>query len=139
MADDLFEKKNIIKPRKLAGFFAQIRILFWKNGKLLLRNKTGTFAELFMALLFVLMLLLIRFFVDASLSNDDNDTDIKSNPELDLFNNVTLLRGRYKVYYYPNNVFIQGKVVAAMAKIYAYNPNFTVLSNKKKTKYICRI
>ena len=121
------EEKSAVKTRKIAGFFAQIRILFWKNGKLLIRNKLGTFAELFMAFLFIFILLAIRYFVDAKLTADDNDSEFTSNPERDLLYNATLMKGRYKIYYYPNNIFIRTKVVSAVTKIYNYNENFTAL------------
>lgn len=118
-----------VKPRKLAGFFKQVKILFWKNGKLFLRNKLGTFAELFMAILFIFMLLLIRFFVDSSLQTVDVDTNIKSNPLISILAPISLLTGKTVVLYYPNNNFIRDLVTNAMNDLKAVNASFTPTSN----------
>ena len=110
--------------RKLAGFWKQILILFWKNGKLFKRNKLGTFAELFMALLFILMLLIIRYFVDSTTVTVDTDTSLKSNPLLPIVAPIRLMKGTSCVYYYPNNNLIKNLVTNAMADLTGVNASF---------------
>lgn len=111
-------KEFPIEARNIAGPFRQFQILFWKNGKLFLRNKLGTFGEIFMACLFLSIVIIIRYL-----------TDIVSIPEDSLLTNPpqSILRGAYtefdrdEVYYYPDNDFVMRIVESAMKEIEAAN------------------
>ncbi len=116
------EKDENKKPqRKLAGFFKQIQILFWKNGKLFLRNKLGTFGELIMAIIFILMLLIIRFFADSQAVAVQTDT---TNPSLSVLTSFRPNPLKKVVLYYPNNNFIKGLVDQTMLDLKAVNATF---------------
>jgi hypothetical protein len=115
------DKEGKQPERKLAGFFKQIQILFWKNGKLFLRNKLGTFGELIMAFIFILMLLIIRYFVDSQAVAAKTDT---TNPLLPVLASFRPTRGKNVVLYYPNNDFIRGLVNATMADLTVVNATF---------------
>lgn len=54
------------QKRKVAEFFKQILILMWKNSILFKRNISGTIAEICVALIFVLILFLVRALADTS-------------------------------------------------------------------------
>jgi hypothetical protein len=111
------------KTRKLAGFFRQLGILFWKNGILFKRNKVGTFAEILMAFIFIILLIAIRFFVDAKLFTEQ---DITSNPPRYFLANATLQKGKFAIYVSPNNVFVLSLVANALNDIKSQNKNFTI-------------
>ena len=109
------------KERKIAGKFKQFRILFWKNGKLFRRNIWGTLGEILMAFLFVLMILLLRFFVDSSAYSDQN---AKLTGVFDRLNTSN----RTLIYYYPNNAFIQELVMNSVTLISNRWPQFQFVS-----------
>ncbi len=115
------DKEGKQPERKLAGFFKQIQILFWKNGKLFLRNKLGTFGELIMAFIFILMLLIIRYFVDSQAVAAKTDT---TNPLLPVLATFRPTPGKNVVLYYPKNDFIRALVNATMADLTAVNATF---------------
>ena len=109
---------------KVVGVFKQIWILLWKNWILFKRNISGTIAEVGVAFLFLLILLVLRFFVDATQSSDQA---LISTSPLDSINVTT---GRYYIYYYPNNAFVQSIVSNAVTFIKASVPLFNVTGKK---------
>lgn len=118
--------KKAPEGRVLAGFFRQCQILFWKNGKLFMRNKAGTFAEICMALLFIFMLVIIRFFADSLGFDEENATN---NPPVSVLKGALLTKTKFNIYYYPNNNFVKGIVESAMTDISTVNgKNFTPIS-----------
>ena len=121
------------EKKKLAGFFRQMIILFWKNGKLFQRNKSGTFAELLMAVLFILILVAIRFFIDVT-AFDAQTTS--SNPAQNILASAKMQPGKSKIYYYPNNTFIRSIVLNSYLDILGQNSNFTCLGIEIKNIYL---
>jgi hypothetical protein len=113
--------------RKLAGFFRQIGILFWKNGKLFKRNISGTLAEILMALLFIIILFALRYFVDIKSFTEQNDL---TNPAGSILRNASLQKGGYFIYYYPPNTFIRNLVLSSIMAITYTKGNFTPLGSK---------
>ena len=101
-----------VKQRKVVGALSQTRILFWKNSLLFRRNVSGTLAEIFVALLFVLMLLLIRYFADTAHVADETNT-LKSNPVLNVVDFLNVTSGRPNIIFYPNNDFVRSIVSRA--------------------------
>ncbi len=117
------------EERKIAGRFRQCIIMFWKNSLLFRRNVWGTLAELLMAFLFCLIILLLRFFIDLTVFPDQSSVNTTStsilsyNPVLSPFNLVNS-SNRTQIYYYPNNSFILGLVTNAYTLINAVKPSF---------------
>lgn len=107
-------KEVPIESRKVAGPFRQFQILFWKNGKLLLRNKLGTFGEMIIAFLFVFIVMIIRYLIDTADFNED--TSITNTPRSVLIGTYTDF-DKENVYYYPENDFVKNIVESAMAEI----------------------
>ena len=81
----------------------------------------GTLAEILMAFLFVLIIILLRYFVDITTYPDQNSF---SNPVLGVFD-LANSSNRSLIYYHPNNSFIQEIVTDAYNLINAQSPNFT--------------
>lgn len=117
---------------KVVGVFSQIRILLWKNRILFQRNTSGTLAELLVAFLFVLILLVLRFFVDSARFPDQtsNITVARS-----ILSSVNVSSNRSLIMYYPNNPFIQTIVVSAFALIRTASSRF----NASGTCFSCSI
>ena len=112
---------NVQDERKVVGFFRQSVILFWKNGLLFRRNISGTIAEIFVALLFLLILVFMRFFVDSNKYEDQNST---TNPLKYLMTTINVTSNRNLIMYYPNNAYIQGIVENAYQMIKLIVPAF---------------
>jgi hypothetical protein len=112
---------NVQDERKVVGFFRQSVILFWKNGLLFRRNISGTIAEIFVALLFLLILVFMRFFVDSNKYEDQNST---TNPLRYLMTTINVTSNRNLIMYYPNNAYIQGIVENAYQMIKLIVPAF---------------
>ena len=110
-----------IKDRQVVGFFRQNLILFWKNGLLFRRNISGTICEILVALLFLLILVMMRYFVDSAQFNDQDST---TNPLLYLLLNVNVSTGRNLILYYPNNEFVRNIVLNAYITIKTIKPMF---------------
>ena len=104
--------------RELAGFFKQLGILFWKNWILFKRNKLGTFGEIMMAFIFVFIILLLRYFVESQMYNNQN---INAIPVLD---GVKTSDNKTFILYYPNNDFIRDIVTNANILINNARPFF---------------
>lgn len=117
--------KLVTDERKIAGTFRQFIILFWKNGKLFRRNIWGTLAEILMALVFILMILFLRYFVDLTVYNDQTTM---TNPPMGIFDRANASNRSY-IYYYPNNPFIASIVTNAYNLIQNRTTNFTATCN----------
>ena len=111
----------IAKERQVVGFFRQTIILFWKNSLLFRRNISGTICEVFVALLFLIILLFMRFFVD---SNKYVDQNVENNPLKYLLSSINVTSQRSLIMYYPNNAYIQGIVEQAYQIIKTIQPAF---------------
>jgi hypothetical protein len=113
---------------QISGFFRQIYILLWKNAKLTLRNRSGTFIELFCPLLFLAVLLVVRNYVDKYNYEDQisylNDT-------IDL---LPIFIRRTRVLYYPNNIYIKNLIENAVGYIQLRQPFFNPRSNYMQYK-----
>jgi hypothetical protein len=112
---------NVQDERKVVGFFRQSVILFWKNSLLFRRNISGTIAEIFVALLFLLILVFMRFFVDSTKYEDHNAA---TNPLRYLMTTINVTSNRNLIMYYPNNAYIQGIVDNAYQMIKLIVPAF---------------
>jgi len=112
---------NVQDERKVVGFFRQCVILFWKNGLLFRRNISGTIAEIFVAVLFLLILLLMRFFVDSNKFDDYNTTN---NPLKYVMSTINITSKRNLIMYYPNNAYIKDIVENAYQMIKLIVPDF---------------
>ena len=110
-----------IESRKVVGFFRQIIILLWKNSILFRRNISGTLAEILVALLFLVILLFLRFFVDSTKISDQDSTKYPVRNVIDYIN-VTSKRGL--IMYYPNNAYVQTIVNDAYQLITTQKPLF---------------
>jgi hypothetical protein len=115
------KKESEPEERKIASRFRQLVVLSWKNIKLLQRNKIGTCAEILMALLFIIITILMRYFMDVVVFNEQNSLN---NPVLGLFD-LASSSNRSLIYYYPNNTFIKDIVTNAYTLINSQSPNFT--------------
>lgn len=113
--------------RKIAGFFKQLLILQWKNWILFKRNIVGTLGECLIAIIFVLIIIMIRVFIDPTLYSTE------SNTEYGVLTKFNQSRGRYLVMYYPNNAYINGLVTNAFTLIKTDVPSTNVTSRKEKT------
>ena len=126
-----------VKQRKVVGVFRQTLILFWKNSLLFRRNISGTIAEILVAFIFVLILLLLRYFIDTPHYQDQTNTNL-SNPVLNVASFVNDTSGRYNILYYPNNDFISDIMKRAKDLIIQANPKY-VAACKLKSMLITRV
>lgn len=109
------------KERKVAGFFRQILILLWKNSILFRRNISGTLVEILVALLFVIIMIFLRFFVDSTkVAEQSASTNLIRN----IVDSINVTTKREYLLYYPNNAFIQGIVTSAYLFIKSARPTF---------------
>ena len=86
---------------QIAGFLRQIYILLWKNGKLTLRNRSGTLIELFGPLVFLAVIIVVRYYVDKY------DYGKQNNFLADVFDTMPIYIMRTRLVYYPPNQFIK--------------------------------
>nr|APD26552.1 ATP-binding cassette transporter subfamily A member 3-like X2 protein [Brachionus koreanus] len=117
----MVRKLKNMKERKVVGFFRQFLILFWKNWVLFKRNIAGTITEICVSLIFVLILLILRFFVDSSRIDEQNATN---NPNFNVLSLINATTNRTFIMYYPNNAFIEGIVTNAYNLIKTQKPIF---------------
>ena len=110
-----------IESRKVVGFFRQIVILLWKNSILFRRNISGTLAEILVALLFLVILLFLRFFVD---STKISDPDSPKNPVRNVIDYINVTSKRGLIMYYPNNAYVHAIVNESYYLIQAQRPAF---------------
>lgn len=110
-----------IRSRRVVGILGQIWILMWKNWVLFKRNISGTLVEILVSYVFLLLLLLLRFFVDVSLYPDQNNTAYSP---LQYLNTST--DGRYRLMYYPNDNSIKAIIDDAVAMMKSVKPQFNV-------------
>ena len=110
-----------IESRKVVGFFRQSVILLWKNSILLRRNISGTIAEILVALIFVFILLFIRYFSDSTSVSEQNSTINKVRNVIEYVNFTT---NRSLIMYYPNNAYVQSIVNDAYSLIRSQVPMF---------------
>jgi hypothetical protein len=118
-AEETMPKKIVLNDRKLAGFWQQFAILSWKNLILSRRNVCGLITEIACPIFIVIILVVIRYFVDAS-RYDDQTNGLYN--VLDIF---PLSNTTKQLLYYPNNTFIRGIVDNAVAIIKTRKPAFT--------------
>lgn len=115
-----------MKERKVVGFFRQFVILLWKNWVLFKRNIAGTITEICVSLIFVFILLFLRFFVDSTKFQDQN---ANTNPSLNVLSLINATTNRTLLMYYPNNPYTEGIVTNAYNLIVSYKPSFKADSN----------
>jgi hypothetical protein len=112
-----------MKEHHVVGVGRQIRILLWKNWVLFKRNKSGTACEILVALLFVLILLVLRYFVDSTKRDEQGGT--MPRPVISYINSTT---NRSLIMYYPNNSFVQNLTANAYNLIKLVRPDFNATS-----------
>jgi hypothetical protein len=95
------------KPQKVAGFLKQVSILTWKNSILIRRKKLSTILEIVLSLLFISMLLTIRYFVEKVPIPD------QFNPIYNVMDYFQVFTGKNLILYYPNNPLIQRIIMNA--------------------------
>jgi hypothetical protein len=116
--------KNLIsKDRKIAGFRQQFIILSWKNLILSKRSVCALITEIVAPILTVLILLVLRYFVDSIQYSDQSNTAYNV---LDLFPITANTSNTTMLYYYPSNSFIQGIMTQAVTLIKRRKPFFNV-------------
>lgn len=96
-----------IPPKQIAGFFKQIAILIWKNSILIRRKKLSTLLELVLAIFFISMLLIIRYFVEKVAIPD------QSNPIYNVMDYFQTFSGKNFILFYPNNPLIERIILNA--------------------------
>lgn len=124
-----------MKERKVVGFFRQFLILFWKNWVLFKRNIAGTITEICVSLIFVLILLILRFFVDSTKVNEQSAIN---NPNFNVLSLINATTNRTLLMYYPNHPFIEGIVTNAYNLIKTQKPVFQV-SSKFQINFLNKI
>jgi hypothetical protein len=116
--------------RKVVGLFWQILILTKKNFLLARRNVVGTLGEILVALLFVLILLIIRYVYDVTRYSDQANISAQTgstnaNPINYVVYNINVSTNFIpKIYYFPNNPYVTSLVTAAFNIIQARQPLF---------------
>jgi len=106
------------KERHVIGVLGQTRVLFWKNSLLFRRNVSGTLAEILVAFLFVVILLVVRYFADTGRINDQTNALNGTNPVANVVDFLALTpRNRTNIYYHPPNDFTQALVGRAIELI----------------------
>jgi hypothetical protein len=116
------------KPKnRVAGAFAQIRILLWKNFILFKRNKVSTLIEILAAYLFVGILALFRFFID---STHYEKLDSTINPEIGVPYWINSTSNRTLISYYPPNQFIGQFVFNSLLLIISARPDFSNITRE---------
>ena len=116
--------------RKVVGLFWQILILTKKNFLLARRNVVGTLGEILVALLFILILLIIRYTYDVSRYSDQANISAQTgssnaNPINYVVYNINVSTNIVpKIYYYPNNAYVLSLVNDSYSIIKARQPLF---------------
>jgi hypothetical protein len=122
--EDHNSTKNLIsKDREIAGFRQQFLILSWKNLILSKRSVCALITEIVAPILTVLILLVLRYFVDSIQYSDQSNTAYNV---LDLFPITANTSNTTMLYYYPSNSFIQGIMTQAVTLIKLRKPFFNV-------------
>jgi hypothetical protein len=98
--------------RKIAGVWKQFYILLWKNFILSKRNLCGLFTELLCPLVAIIILIIIRYFVDITQYSDQSNG---LNNVLDLLR-LTKNSGNLLLYY-PNTTLAKSVVEEAVMLI----------------------
>lgn len=111
-----------MNERKVVGFFKQLLILFWKNSILFKRNILGTLVEILAALVFVLILVFLRYFVDSVRFTD------QTNIARSVFDSINATTNRSLILYYPNNTYVKDLVTNAYNLIKTQKPSFNATS-----------
>ena len=119
-------KSLISRDREIAGFRQQFLILSWKNLILSKRSLCGLITEIVVPILTVFILLVLRYFVDATQYTDQSNAPYNV---LDLFPITTNTSNTTMLLYYPNNVFIRGIVNQTVSLIKLRKPFFNVTCN----------
>lgn len=119
-----------MKEHKVVGVFRQILILLWKNKILFKRNTWGTLAEILVAFIFVLILLVLRYFVDSTrlVAQDSNSVQATS-----ILRSTSLTTNRSLIMYFPNNSLAQAIVTNAYNLMKSQRPTFNATG---KIKYM---
>ena len=124
---DLNKLSNRINEnRRIAGIWKQFSILTWKNLILSRRNACGLVTEILCPLIVILILIVIRYFVDVTQYEDQANA---SNNVLDLLpitpnstSNASLLL------YYPNTPIVYNIITNAVSLIKLRKPYFNASS-----------
>jgi magnesium-transporting ATPase (P-type) len=103
----------------------QVYILLWKNGILFRRSYIGSILEVLLSLLFIITLMIVRYYVDKT-----NYPDESNNVE-NIFESMPLSIRRNRIYYYPNTNYVRDIIINAVSFINSYEPLFTPISIKK--------
>lgn len=112
------------RPRQLAGFFTQIQVVFYKNLLLYKSSKLGiVFELLFVGLASLLYLVAYNAFESRQgpTMYSPQVLDVPSLLQQSSFSMRLFSLSKSRVYYYPNNLFVEELVKKSFAKI-AGNP-----------------
>jgi len=136
------------QQRRVVGLFWQILILTKKNFLLARRNVVGTLGEILVAILFVIIILLMRYITDvASFSDQTNiPTNSSSSSPATNFNrinyvvrNVNLSKDFIPIiYFYPDNSFVKNLTRDAIKIIEAQQPLFNATSKDCRINQILK-
>lgn len=94
--------------RRVASVGKQISILLWKNWVLFKRNLTATLVELIASYAFLLLLILLRYFVDNVKNLDQN------NPVRPVLDGLTFSSAKTYILYYPPSQVVQELITTAV-------------------------
>ena len=114
--------------RKIAGVWRQFSILLWKNLILSKRNVCGLVTEILCPLLVIIILIIIRYFVDITQYTDQSNGLYNVLDLLQLTRNSTNL-----LLYYPNTTLIKDIITQAVMLIKQRKPFFNLTSTFKYT------
>lgn len=91
------------KERNMAGFFSQMKIILWKNTILYYRNLTGLISEVFLAGLFIWLIVIIISSTEGDIGKDTdfNDYSLIQSSVLEFFGNDFSMD---TIYYYPPSI-----------------------------------
>lgn len=109
------------KRRKIAGFFAQTRIIAWKNLMLYKSNRSGIACEIIFSCLFTFIFVFLVYFGNVEYEAprvDDYDLPIivrGMNPGNEELQNAT------RMFFYPENSFVQAIASEALDLMRAYS------------------
>lgn len=111
--------------REIAGFFAQIRIILWKNGLLFIQNKVGIICELLFSCLFTLVFILMVIFNTPTYNADMNSGEMNV---LRMGQTKSSDPNRTNYYYYPDNDFVKSIANDSLFRLKLMNPYSSYLN-----------
>jgi hypothetical protein len=126
------------KPLKIANLFKQVLILMGKNFIMFRRNLVATLVEIICPILFLLILFIMRYFVEKIMYPQQYNMarSYRSLILSPLSTSKQPKQSRNLVLFYPNTSFIQDLVNKTVQSLAEYNFDF---DPKSKYKYFIKL